>query len=127
MKQKITLYVLLLLVCRPVAAEPIHKPDNTTAAHPSISPKNVTGPANRLFGAATTPAPITARAIGSYARGCLAGGVSLPINGPEWQVDRKHPLRNTTAQPQSEPLISRVDQGGTLIAKKRPRHGVVVL
>ena len=54
MKQKITLYVLLLLVCRAVAAEPINKPDNTTAAHPSISPKNVetipTGPANVLFG-----------------------------------------------------------------------------
>ena len=53
MKQKITLYVLLLLVCRAVAAEPINKPDNTTAAHPSISPKNVetipTGPANVLF------------------------------------------------------------------------------
>ena len=54
MKQKITLYVLLLLVCRSVAAEPINKPDNTAAAHPSISPKNVetipTGPANVLFG-----------------------------------------------------------------------------
>jgi penicillin-insensitive murein endopeptidase len=98
-KQKITLlYVLLLLVCRPVAAEPINKPDNTTAAHPSISPKNVetmpTGPANRLFGAATTPAPITARAIGSYARGCLAGGVSLPNRFPEWQVMRVSRHRN---------------------------------
>jgi len=41
MKQKIILYVLLLLVCRPVAAEPINKPDSTTAAHLSISPKNV--------------------------------------------------------------------------------------
>ena len=98
MKQKITLYALLLLVCRSLAAEPIHKPDNTTAAHPSISPKNVetipTGPANRLFGAVTTPAPITARAIGSYARGCLAGGVSLPSRFPEWQVMRVSRNRN---------------------------------
>jgi penicillin-insensitive murein DD-endopeptidase len=98
MKQKITLHVLLLLVCGSVAAEPIHKPDNTAAAHPSISPKNVetipTGPANRLFGAATTPAPITARAIGSYASGCLAGGVSLLSRFPEWQVMRVSRNRN---------------------------------
>jgi penicillin-insensitive murein DD-endopeptidase len=93
MKQKITLYVLLLLACRSVAAEPINTPDNITAAHPSISPIP-TGPANRLFGAATTPAPLTARAIGSYARGCLAGGVSLPINGPDWQVMRLSRDRN---------------------------------
>jgi penicillin-insensitive murein endopeptidase len=98
MKQKITLYVLLLLVCRAVAAEPINKPDNTTAAHPSISPKNVetipTGPANVLFGSVPGPAPLAARAIGSYARGCLAGGVSLPINGPDWQVMRLSRDRN---------------------------------
>ena len=34
MKQKITLDVLLLLVCRAVAAGPIDKPDKTAAAHP---------------------------------------------------------------------------------------------
>ena len=58
MKQKITLYVLLLLVWGSVAAEPINKPDNAAAAHPSISPKPVetapTGPANRLFGAVSS-------------------------------------------------------------------------
>ncbi len=27
-----------------------------------------------------------ARAIGSYARGCMAGAIALPINGPTWQV-----------------------------------------
>ena len=99
MKQKITLYVLLLLVWGSVAAEPINKPDNTAAAHPSISPKPVetapTGPANRLFGAVTSPAPLAARAIGSYARGCLAGGISLPINGPGWQVMRLSRNRNS--------------------------------
>ena len=98
MKQKITLYVLLLLVWGSVAAEPIKKPDNTTAAHPSISPKPVetapTGPANRLFGAVTSPAPLAARAIGSYTRGCLAGGISLPINGLDWQMMRVSRNRN---------------------------------
>ncbi len=47
-----------------------------------------------LFGAVSAPAPLAARAIGSYAKGCLAGGVSLPINGPDWQVMRLSRNRN---------------------------------
>ena len=47
-----------------------------------------------LFGVLPGPAPLAARAIGSYARGCLAGGVSLPINGPDWQVMRLSRDRN---------------------------------
>ncbi len=43
-------------------------------------------PAKDYFGAADGPAPLKARAIGSYAKGCLAGGASLPANGPTWQV-----------------------------------------
>jgi hypothetical protein len=82
MKQKITLYVLLLLVCRPVAAEPIHKPDNTTAAHPSISPKNVTGPANRLFGAATTPAPMLLTNWFAKLKRAVVAGTMQPSGAP---------------------------------------------
>lgn len=41
-----------------------------------------------LFGAQPAPAPLRARSIGSYARGCLAGAVALPVNGPAWQVMR---------------------------------------
>jgi penicillin-insensitive murein endopeptidase len=51
-------------------------------------------PAKELFGAVTAPAPLAARAIGSYAKGCLAGGISLPINGPDWQVMRLSRNRN---------------------------------
>ena len=47
-----------------------------------------------LFGAAKTAAPMAARAIGSYARGCLAGGKRLPIDGPEWQAMRLERNRN---------------------------------
>ena len=45
-------------------------------------------PAKELFGRETTPAPLAARSIGGYAKGCLAGAVALPINGPTWQVMR---------------------------------------
>ena len=51
-------------------------------------------PAKELFGSVTTPAPLAARSIGSYAKGCLAGGVALPINGPDWQVMRLSRNRN---------------------------------
>lgn len=41
-----------------------------------------------LFGSQPQPAPLEARSIGSYARGCLAGAVAMPVNGPSWQVMR---------------------------------------
>ncbi len=45
-------------------------------------------PAKELFGAAQEPAPLKARAIGSYAKGCQAGAVAMPVDGPAWQVMR---------------------------------------
>jgi penicillin-insensitive murein DD-endopeptidase len=50
--------------------------------------------ARELFAAATAPTPMPARAIGFYAKGCLAGGVALPIDGPAWQVMRLSRNRN---------------------------------
>lgn len=51
-------------------------------------------PAKQLFGAARTPAAMEVRSIGSYARGCLAGAIALPVNGPSWQVMRLSRNRN---------------------------------
>ena len=51
-------------------------------------------PAKALFGAASSPAPLAARAIGTYSRGCLAGAMALPVNGPNWQVMRLSRNRN---------------------------------
>ncbi len=47
-----------------------------------------------LFGSQVAPAPLEARSIGSYARGCLSGGIALPVNGPAWQVMRLSRNRN---------------------------------
>ncbi len=38
--------------------------------------------------------PLAARAIGFYAKGCLAGAKALPINGQTWQVMRLSRNRN---------------------------------
>jgi penicillin-insensitive murein DD-endopeptidase len=51
-------------------------------------------PVKQLFGAQKTPANLASRAIGFYSKGCLAGGVALPIDGPTWQVMRLSRNRN---------------------------------
>jgi len=51
-------------------------------------------PARELFGARREPAPLAARAIGSYAKGCLAGAQPLAVDGPGWQVMRLSRGRN---------------------------------
>lgn len=51
-------------------------------------------PAKDYFGAIKGPAPLAARSIGSYAKGCLSGGAALPIDGPSWQVMRLSRNRN---------------------------------
>ncbi len=55
---------------------------------PLAQPNNPSIPAKQLFGREITPAELATRTIGFYARGCLAGGVALPVNGPDWQVMR---------------------------------------
>src|SRR5215470_3480149 len=103
--RRLVLSLIPLLFCGVVVAE--QATPNKTAAT-TVPPKPVAKPAPNtskktapkspiardLFGAATAPAPLAARAVGSYAKGCLAGGVSLPINGPDWQVMRLSRNRN---------------------------------
>ncbi|QCO57508.1 penicillin-insensitive murein endopeptidase (plasmid) [Pseudorhodobacter turbinis] len=59
--------LLLTAVAAPVQAEPL---------------------ANRLFGAEKTASRQAAMPVGSYAKGCAAGQVQLPENGPTWQAMR---------------------------------------
>jgi penicillin-insensitive murein DD-endopeptidase len=71
----------------------------TMAAAQSVGPPPSVGdisgkpidqiPVKKLFGAQRAPAVnMSTRSIGSYARGCLAGAVMLPVTGPAWQVMR---------------------------------------
>ncbi|MEL6979888.1 MAG: penicillin-insensitive murein endopeptidase [Pseudomonadota bacterium] len=45
-------------------------------------------PAKLAFGAAAAPSNQAPEAIGGYAKGCLAGGATLPADGPGWQAMR---------------------------------------
>jgi penicillin-insensitive murein endopeptidase len=88
-----------------IKVEPINAPSgeakvSTAKADigPATPPKAPVWPdfigAKNLFGVAKGPAPLAARAIGSYARGCLSGAVALPIDGPAWQEMRLSRNRN---------------------------------
>jgi penicillin-insensitive murein DD-endopeptidase len=50
--------------------------------------------ANKLFGAKAKASRQSPAAIGTYAKGCLAGGAVLPESGPTWQAMRLSRNRN---------------------------------
>ncbi len=104
--RRLLLSVTLLLFCGAASAEQIGAPKVATrpvvatttekpAAKPAKkAPEPKLPPAKELFGSVAKPAPLAARSIGGYAKGCLAGALSLPINGPDWQVMRLSRNRN---------------------------------
>mgnify|MGYP000850327652 FL=1 len=61
---------------------------------PVAKPNDPNIPAKELFGRAASPTPAPTLAVGFYAKGCLAGAVALPIDGPTWQVMRLSRNRN---------------------------------
>jgi penicillin-insensitive murein DD-endopeptidase len=75
-----------------------------------------------LFGAKTTPANLQARAIGSYARGCVAGASALPVDGASWQVMRLNRQRNW-GHPD---LISYLEEYARAIPKVNGWPGILV-
>ncbi len=88
----------------PVPAAKAPEPATTTAPKPDVKaksdakeaekPKKPVLAAKQLFGTVKTPAPMAARAVGWYAKGCLAGGKPLAVDGPGWQVMRLSRNRN---------------------------------
>jgi len=81
--------VELAVLVPPTPAQKPPVPEGYVAPPPDLSQ-----PARFLFGAKPEPAPLPARSLGAYSRGCLAGGVALPVDGPSWQVMRLSRNRN---------------------------------
>jgi penicillin-insensitive murein endopeptidase len=102
----LTCAAALALACAAVLAEetpsvPVAGPEQgevKVAAKKPVPKKKAAKPAGPpaklLFGAAKSPAPMAARSIGFYAKGCLAGGAALPVDGPAWQAMRLSRNRN---------------------------------
>ncbi len=78
---------------------------------PPVAPERPVIEAKAIFGAMSTPAPLTARAIGFYSRGCLAGAKPLPIDGPAWQAMRLSRNRNW-GHPVLISLVERLAEDG---------------
>jgi penicillin-insensitive murein endopeptidase len=65
-------------------------------------------PAKKVFGGQKLPTrSMKARAIGSYAKGCMAGGKALAVDGPAWQVMRLSRNRNW-GHPELVALVERL-------------------
>ena len=79
-------------------------------------------PANVLFSEKKLPSLGRAMAIGYYPRGCLQGGVELPITGPTWQVMRVSRNRNW-GHPE---LVKFLEQFAPLAAKATGWRGILV-
>ena len=99
-------------------------PDGTPPADAAAEPTSlpVAIPAKTLFGAAKGPSLLQARAIGTYSRGCLAGAVALPVDGPAWQAMRLSRNRNW-GHPK---LVSLVEKLATTAQKDDGWPGLLV-
>lgn len=93
MGKSIRLLMLMLLASTGALAQD-RGTVNPQPLPPLANPSDPKNPAKDLFGRKTAPAPLEARAIGFYSRGCLAGARALPINGQTWQVMRLSRNRN---------------------------------
>jgi penicillin-insensitive murein DD-endopeptidase len=114
--------LLLLAFCAPAAAgaQTIGTLDLKplpALVHPS-DPKL---PAKELFGRATMPSAQPARVYGSYAKGCIAGAVELPISGPDWQVMRLSRNRNW-----GHPALIRVIERIAVLGAKAGWPGLLI-
>jgi len=82
------------------------------AADPKVAAKaEAPVPAKTIFGAIKSPAPLAARSIGFYSRGCLSGGQAIPIDGSNWQVMRLSRNRNW-GHPKLVSLVKKLAKDG---------------
>src|SRR6185437_13724565 len=79
-------------------------------------------PAKQLFSAAKLPSLGHAMAIGYYPKGCLQGGIELPVDGPTWQVMRLTRNRNW-GHPE---LVKFLEKFAPLAAKATGWKGILV-
>src|SRR6185437_8699810 len=105
---------------RGLAQAPVTVPAPMPPEKPAIGEDKM--PAKALFSAAKLPSLGRAMAIGYYPRGCLQGGVELPVDGPNWQVMRLSRNRNW-GHPE---LVKFLEKFAPLAAKATGWKGILV-
>jgi penicillin-insensitive murein endopeptidase len=109
------------VVAAPPAAAPVTLADiPMPPAKPALGEDKQA--AKQLFSHVELPSLGKAMAIGYYPRGCLQGGVELPVTGPNWQVMRLSRNRNW-GHPE---LIKFLERFAPLAAKTTGWHGILV-
>lgn len=105
----------------PVVVAPTPLPPVKPAIAETKKDKDVVA-AKALFSAEKLPSLGKAMAIGYYPRGCLQGGVALPVNGPTWQVMRLSRNRNW-----GHPTLVRfLEKFAPAASKATGWHGILV-
>src|SRR4051794_34219017 len=93
MRLSLAALVASLALCLPAAGQDLGsiapKP-----LPPLAHPEDPATPAKELFGRKREPSRQTPQVVGFYAKGCLAGGRDLPVDGDAWQVMRLSRNRN---------------------------------
>ena len=106
----------------PAVASPVPMPPHKPAAADKPDNKKQAGAAKTLFAAKELPSIGKALAIGYYPKGCLQGGVELPVNGPTWQVMRLSRNRNW-GHPS---LVKFLERFAPSAAKATGWHGILI-
>jgi penicillin-insensitive murein endopeptidase len=106
------------VVTAPVVSAPL-PPDKPAL---SMKDKIKTVAAKFLFASEKLPTIGKAMAIGYYPRGCLQGGVELPVDGPNWEVMRLSRNRNW-GHPE---LIHFLKTFAPAAAKATGWHGILI-
>jgi len=119
-----TLSVALTCAAEAKSAAPVHVPLPRNNPLKSIEQNNQQNPkpAADLFSEKKLPSLGRAMAIGYYPRGCLQGGVELPITGPTWQVMRLSRNRNW-GHPE---LVKFLERFAPLAAKATGWGGILI-
>ncbi len=92
MRPAISLWLLLFACCASAAAPAQDLAASEAARRAGIIAGLPADAAKRVFGSLAAPSAGPPRSIGKYDKGCVAGAVQLPADGPTWEVMR--PSRN---------------------------------
>jgi penicillin-insensitive murein endopeptidase len=84
----IPLMLCALIACSGSARAQDKGSVNPKPLPPLANPNDPTIGARELFARKVLPAALPTQSIGGYAKGCLAGGAQMPLNGDTWQVMR---------------------------------------
>ncbi len=78
-------------------------------------------PAKKLFGSQILPAAIKPRVHGGYTRGCIAGAVAVPYDGPNWQA-----MRLSRNRRWGHPTLVKILEDLSIRASKRGWNGLLI-